>query len=95
MALFQALAYSVLALVTLFAGIVALGVVLRLIRRGPGSAAEAVARGESLGRWWRAEHVPPTAGARLDQRLALAGRRTRALGTVMTEERASQPSYGR
>lgn len=91
-ALFYAAATIAVAIIT---GITAV-VLLRMILRGPDAAAEAASRGESLKAWWSALHHPMSAtGARLDQRLALAGRKDKRFGTVMVEERASQPHFGR
>lgn len=91
-----AILFAAATLVIFLVGAAVAGVVLRLVLRGPSAAAEAYSRGESILSWWRARHEPGSSvSARLDQRLALAGRRSRKFGTVMVEERASQPSYGR
>jgi hypothetical protein len=95
MMLLLAFSLAAISLMLFFVAAVVASVVVRLIRRGSAVAAEAYVRGESVNRWWQALHFPEMAGgARLDQRLALAGRRS-ASGTIMVEERASQPSYGR
>jgi hypothetical protein len=75
---------------------VMVGVTLSLIRRGPAAAEEAWARGDTLVTWWTATNSREgSARAGMHRRLALRGSPDRALGTVVSEESAAQPSFGR
>lgn len=91
-----AAALAAIGIILVVTAAIVAGVVVRLFRRGPASAEEALARGDSLAAWWRADQAADTlASPRLSERCAAAGRRNRRFGTVMVEERASQPSFAR
>ena len=96
MALISALVSAALALMLFFIAAMWAGVISRLFRRGFSAADEAYLRGDSIAAWWNPKRPLLAIGsARLDQRYAMAGRKSRDFGTVMVEERASQPRYGR
>lgn len=89
------LAFLVLAFALAAALAVTLGVLARLVLRGPTAAREAFIRGDSMSNWWHARRPAGRDKLGLEERCALAGRITSDLGVIGVEERASHSTYAR
>lgn len=90
------LAFAVVGVMLLAAAAVMTSVTISLLRRGSAAAEEAWARGDTLVTWWTATNRrEDSARAGMHRRLALRGRGHSGLGTVVDEESAAQPSFGR